>query len=314
MLEWPFGQTNDGFLMKLSIVILNWNAASDTIRCVQQLITWQYLQPTIWVIDNASTDDSLRAIQEACPQVRLISNTVNLGFAGGTNVGLRASLAQGEDPVLLLNNDAFISEADALTLYHTLEKVEDVGFVGPALFDSETRHLISVGGKNPVLHHQTRHVTIDAGATLQEVAYVSGTAVLIRAAVLQQVGLLDEAYFFSTELADLCTRARKAGFSSVIHTGARAYHQVDRSAQLRKTLYVYYIVRNRFIYVRKFYSSLAQGGLLLFWAAYSAALSAKLFSGGQSATAKAVYLGLQDGLRGRFGGQNERVVAFCRTD
>lgn len=298
--------------MELSVIILNWNAAHDTIRCVRQIMAWQRLQPTVWVVDNASTDADTGLISVQCPAVHLIKNRTNLGFAGGTNRGILESLATGKQPILLLNNDAIIAEEDVLRLLETLRQDEQIGFVGPLLYEAEQQdRLISAGGKNPVLHHQTRVRAFDPARPVQQVECISGTAILVRLEVFETVGLLDEAYFFSTELADLCTRARRRGYLSVIDSRARAYHALNRSSQFRETLYPYYIVRNRFLYIRKFYRYLLKGLLYSFWAAYGLALIMKLFLSGQGATAKAVLLGLLDGLQGRFGGQNERVLSAC---
>jgi hypothetical protein len=298
--------------MALSVIILNWNAAADTIACVRRLMSWQECQPTIWLVDNASTDDSVLQIEAACPAVRLIPNKTNLGFAGGTNQGIKRALAEGDQPLLLLNNDAQIGETDVRYLLETLQERAEVGLVGPLLFAAgPTPRLISAGGKNPVLHHHSRRRSYDPQQRHQVVEVISGTAVLIRSEVFRQAGLLDEAYFFSTELADLCARAKAKGYLSVIDTRAQAGHDVARSSAWRDTLYSYYIIRNRFLYIGKFYGFLPRACLRAVWGLYSLLLGLKLYLTGQSAPATAVLLGLADGWRGRFGGQNERVLAAC---
>jgi hypothetical protein len=90
---------------------------------------------------------------------------------------------------------------------------------------------------------------------------------------------------------------------------AQASHAISRSASLRSSLYVYYIVRNRFLILRNHYRWRLD--LHGFWLAYTVALWLKLWLGGQRVTAKAVWLALVDGVNGRFGGQNERVLAAC---
>jgi GT2 family glycosyltransferase len=244
--------------MELAIIILNWNAADDTIRCIRRITPWQRLRPTIWVVDNASTDDSTRAIERECPEVHLIHNSANLGFAGGNNRGIMQALSSATEgmPILLLNNDAWIEETDVITLLETLP----------------------------------------------------GTVIVGRAQVFHRVGLLDEDYFFSSEVADLCLRARQRGYLSAIDTRVKAFHDLGRSSVLRETLHAYYIVRNRFLLIRKFHQ---KRKILLygFWTLYSVALSMKVQLSGKRSTARAVRLGLLDGLQGRFGGQNERVLA-----
>jgi GT2 family glycosyltransferase len=301
--------------MELSIVILNWNAAADTIRCVCHIASWERLRPTIWVVDNASIDGSVEIIADECPTVHLIRNPANLGFAGGTNRGIIEALGAGDGPILLLNNDAFIAEEDAISLINILRANKHIGLVGPLLFDAEQPdQLLSAGGKNPVLHHQTRILAFNADEPLRPVEHISGTAVLVRAEVFRAIGLLDEDYFFSTELADLCRRAKGQGYLSVIATQAQAYHTLSRSANFRDTLHVYYIIRNRFLYMRKFYRQPAKAFLYGIWGLYSLVLAGKLYLSGQHPTARAVCLGLIDGWQGRFRGQNERVLTTCRRD
>jgi GT2 family glycosyltransferase len=301
--------------MELSIIILNWNAAADTIRCVRHIASWERLRPTIWVVDNASIDGSVEIIADECPTVHLIRNPANLGFAGGTNRGIIEVLGAGDGPILLLNNDAFIAEEDAISLINILRANKHIGVVGPLLFDAEQPdQLLSAGGKNPVLHHQTRILAFNAGEPLRPVEHISGTVVLVRAEVFRAIGLLDEDYFFSTELADLCRRAKGQGYLSVIATQAQACHTLSRSANFRDTLHVYYIIRNRFLYIRKFYRQLAKAFLYGIWGLYSLVLAGKLYLSGQHPSARAVCLGLIDGWQGRFGGQNERVLTTCRRD
>jgi GT2 family glycosyltransferase len=297
--------------LDLSVIVLNWNAAPDTIRCIRSVASWGHPRAAIWAVDNDSSDGSAEAISRACPDARLIRNPANLGFAGGNNVALDQALASHSTPILLLNNDAFISRDDVSRLLETLAADNHIGFVGPLLFDAdEGARLLSAGGRNPVLHHHSHIQELPIGDPIQRVEYVPGTVIIARAEVFRRVGMFDPDYFFTMEVADLCMRARQQGYLSAIDTRARATHALDRSSAFRETLYPYYIIRNRFLFIRKFYG---KRGYPLFgvWASYSLALSLKVQLNGQSAMARAVRLGLRDGLQGRFGGQNERVMSAC---
>lgn len=296
--------------MKLNVIILNWNAGGDTVRCVAQFSTWKQIQPIIWVVDNASEDNSVIEIQKVLPADRLIHNSENLGFAGGTNRGLKAALACNCSPILLLNNDAYLSEEAAISLLSQLMRIPEVGIIGPLLYTNETpRLLISAGSRNPVLHVQNLIKCFPPKRPLK-VDYVSGSVALIKPEVLIRCGLLDERYFFTGEVADLCRRARKEGFQTLVDTQAEAVHALERSQAYRSTLYTYYIVRNRFLYIYKFYRVMLLP-LLLFWSAYSILLSVKLRATGNRPSAAAVFLGCADGIRRRFGGQNERILGAC---
>ena len=296
---------------QVAVIILNWNAAADTIRCVRQVAGWEHLRPAVWVVDNGSTDGSIDVVARECPDVHLVHNETNLGFSGGNNRGIMQVLAGGDFPILLLNNDATVAEEDVARLLNTLRQDARIGFVGPLLFDADDEdRLLAAGGRDPVRYHHSHIMTVTPGEPVRTVEYVPGTVVLGRPEVFRAVGLLDEDYFFSTEVADLCVRARQHGYVSAVDTRARAFHALSRSSGLRGTLYTYYIIRNRFLFIRKFYPK--QKMLYFgFWALYSLALSLKVRLSGRRSTACAVWLGLVDGLRGRFGGQNERVLSVC---
>lgn len=297
---------------EVAVVILNWNAADDTIRCVQALAAWRHLRPLIWVVDNASQPDDAARIAAACPTVHLIRNPRNEGFAGGTNRGLEAALAATAAPILLLNNDAELDEPNMARLLATLAAHADAGIVGPLLYTRRERRLIAAGSRNPVLHHKNLLPAPAAADAAYPVDYISGSVALIRPALLATAGLLDEAYFFTMELADLSRRARARGYRTLVEPGAVATHDLARSAARRSTLYTYYIVRNRFRYIRKFYR-LAALPLTGVWLLYGLLLNARLRLSGEPASAQAVWLGTSDGVRGQWGGQNDRVLAACET-
>ncbi len=315
MLECDLSQTSlpaDESLMELSVIIINWNAAADTLRCVHDLTSWPRVQPTIWVVDNASTDSQADIIRANSPsQVHLISNNTNLGYSGGNNRGLVAALAQSNAPVMLLNNDASIAEDDVIRLIETIQANPHISFVGPLLCDAEQPDkLLNAGGRNIVWHHQS-HISKIINEPVQIVDYVPGTVMVGRAETFRMVGLLDEDYFFNGETPDVCWRAKQLGYINAVDTRARAFHALGRSSRWRETLYSYYAIRNRFLFIHKFYHHLVKFFLYSFWIVYSLVLSLKLQVNGKPHAARAVRMGLWDGLRGQFGGQNEQVLAVC---
>jgi hypothetical protein len=295
--------------MRIFAIILNWNAAEDTVRCVRRVASWETVQPTIIVVDNASTDGSPQIIARECPDVCLLGNPVNLGFAGGNNRGIEEALRRGDAPILLLNNDAQIEQQDIIMLLESLLTHQRIGLIGPLLFDAHRREkLLAAGSRDPSRHHHSHIRRLPSAKPVQIVECVPGTAVLVRGKVFREVGPLDEDYFFASEVVDLCLRARQQGYLTAVDTRARAFHDLERSSDLRETLYSYYIIRNRFLLIRKFHRE-SRLMFRTFWALYSLSLSLKVQLTGQRATARAIRLGLLDGLQGRFGGQNERVRA-----
>src|SRR5262245_57058678 len=95
------------------VIILNWNRPADTLACLEAVRRSRYQTLSAVVVDNGSSDDSVAHIRAAYPQVTLIQNKTNLGYAGGNNVGIRHALQRGAAYVLLLNEDVVV-EPEAL--------------------------------------------------------------------------------------------------------------------------------------------------------------------------------------------------------
>ncbi len=298
--------------MDLNVVILNWNARDETIDCLSPLRGWIRIRPRIYVVDNGSEPDDSAALAAALPGAVVIRSEENLGFSGGTNLGLRRALEESDAPVLLLNNDVELSEESAEALLHTLSAERRCAAVGPVILTgAEPAKTLSAGSRSPVFHRDHSIKTPPPGAEIYPVQFVSGAAALIRASVLREVGLLDESYFFALELADFCRRTRDQGYSCLVNAGARVRHDVDRASAYRETLYVYYVVRNRLLYARRFFP-LAWPLLMVAWSLYGLQQALRLWlKKRQRGTAVAIFLGVLDGVRGRFGDQNARVLDIC---
>ena len=146
------------------------------------------------------------------------------------------------------------------------------------------------------------------GYPLYDVEYVPGTVLLARSSIFKEVGLLDEDYFFSGEIADFCKRVRDAGYRVCVDLEEQARHCPDRASEpLRKTLYVYYSVRNRFLYARKHHGRM-KALYFAFWTGLGTLAIGRALIRGQPATARAIWLALLDGLGNRYGNQNAK---FC---
>jgi len=210
----------------VAVVVVNWNGWPDTLACLRSLAA---LEPpgcahTI-VVDNGSADDSVERIAAEFPGVDVVRSADNLGFAGGANLGIRRALKLGVDFVWLLNNDATV-EPD--TLRALLAEADDrrVGIVGGVLVDPEEPDRVLAWGGGFVGPLGTT-TALDGPGRLPD--YVEGSSMLVRTALLERVGLFDEAFFFYYEDADLCRRAREAGWRIAVAPSARVAHAVGAS-------------------------------------------------------------------------------------
>ena len=93
---------------KVAIIILNWNGKKDTLECLESVRKIDYQNFEVIVVDNGSSDDSLKAIQSKYPEICILETGENLGYAGGNNFGMRHALQNGADYILILNNDIIV--------------------------------------------------------------------------------------------------------------------------------------------------------------------------------------------------------------
>lgn len=303
----------------LAVVLLNWNDFQQTLDCISRLRSCENIsqQLDIFVVDNGSSDGSVDIISKKYPEVHLLSSDKNLGFSGGNNLALQKICFSGEenktyDYVLLLNTDAGIGCSHLQTLLFTLQQCPDIGVLGPVFTTAENDPtILYAGGRDPSRYINTYRRAKKDQSRLKDgkpfsVDYVSGTVALIRVAALRKSGLFAEEYFFSGEMADLCERI-KSHFICAVAPQVRAWHNMEKSDGRRNTLYLYYILRNRFLFIRRCkrkYLAL----LFLYWAVICVVFMSKSLLVMKFDVARAIGLALRDGLSARYGGRNELFV------
>ena len=295
-------------MKRTGIILLNWNAAEDTIGCVRNFQTFLGDESTIYVVDNNSDPADKEKVQQGCQDVVFIHNDSNLGYAGGNNVGIRRALKDGCAYILLMNNDARITEKDLRLLEQDLELHPDLGMVGPIIRDNNGG-ILNAGGRDIGRHYISHFKHPLQPDSLYEVDYVSGTICLIRSSLLEQIGLLDEAYFFSGEVADLCERAKQQRISSVssgaycriaVNPLASGTHDLSASHGNRGGIYTYYTVRNRFLYIRKHLRS-SIPRLFPYWTSQHLRHALRCLRESKKTELLMVLKGLLHGLIGKYG-------------
>ncbi len=302
-------------MKQTGIIILNWNAAQDTINCVHNFQNFSGDAPEnqaiIYVVDNDSETADSKKIQQSCQDIIFIQNDSNLGYAGGNNVGIRRALQDGCEYILLMNNDARIGEKDLRLLEQDLGTHPNLGIVGPIIRD-HNHGILNAGGRDIGQHYISHFKEPLQPDRLYDVDYVSGTICLIRSTLLEQIGLLDEEYFFSGEVADLCQRAQKHASSSnspgssdapcriAVNPLASGNHDLSASHGNRSGIYTYYTVRNRFLYIRKhLHASIPR--LFLFWTSQHLRHARRCFQERKKTELQMVLKGLLHGLIGKYG-------------
>jgi GT2 family glycosyltransferase len=253
------------------IIVLNWNGKHDTLACLESLEQLSYPNLQVLVMDNGSSDDSVAVIRACFPHRSLLEIGENLGFAGGNNVGLRYALEQGADYALLLNNDTIVALDFVDCLVQAVESDPSIGIAGPTIYYHEQADLLwSAGGAVDWRRGQTRMLDLNTpdtgqlGIAPRAVDFVTGCALLVRRAVIEQVGMLDERFFVYYEETEWCTRARQAGFKIVHVPRSKIWHKIPLDARDSSPTVHYYMTRNRLLFLKTTGAGWRTWGYVLF--------------------------------------------------
>ena len=245
----------------VSVVLLNWNGYEDTLFCLRSLEQATYPNMHVVVVDNGSRDGSperLRSLLARCPNVALLENASNLGFARGCNVGLQWALQEGCDYVLLLNNDSVVDASFLEPAVSMAERDASIGLIGGKIYLEKDRKLLWYAGGHVDLWRGQAIVrgfkTPDEGQfdTAVEVGFVTGALMLIKRSVLLKVGVLPAEYFFGQEEWDYSLQVKRAGYKLYYVPEFVAVHMGDGSHSNADPKYVYNSYRNKLIFQQKF--------------------------------------------------------------
>lgn len=237
-------------------VILNTNRRDDTLACLDSLLKNTYENHQVIVLDNASSDGSVEAIQSSFPTVHIIELFDNLGYAGNNNVGIEAAMAQGADWILVLNEDTILNPDCLAQLVGVGESNAQIGIVGPMVYHFDEPDVIQSAGGQLSRYWEGSHIAqneLDQGQFDQPhlVDWISGCAIMVKHEVIEQVGILDERFFYYWEETEWCIRARKFGWQIMHVPQAKLWHKGVQRDYHPKPSVTYYKTRNRFLTLSK---------------------------------------------------------------
>jgi len=235
-------------------VVLNWHARETTLECLAALGAVEYDDLSVVLVDNESADFRDHSFP-ATPPVTYLHSPVNLGFAGGCNLGLRHALERGAGFVWFLNNDArpepdslrrLVAAAAAAPASAVLSPKIVRHATAPPRIDSIAVDIDLASGRFRLIGHDE----VDDGRydDHHHVDAVTGCALLLRGDIAAALGGFDDRYFLYLEDLDLCLRARAAGGGVVCVPAARVHHDrlpARRGRQSEDSLY--YTCRNHFL-------------------------------------------------------------------
>jgi GT2 family glycosyltransferase/glycosyltransferase involved in cell wall biosynthesis len=296
---------------RLAAVVLNYQTPDQTLLAVRSLMASRRTFDSIIVVDN-SQDDGLRDAVRGMPQARYLRTGRNLGFSGGVNAGIREALSRDASHVLLVNSDMIVPPDCVERLIDALESSR-AGIAGPiVLARADPGRVFSRGmmfnprtGRMRHLGAGDRHGASDVAGT-RTVDAVSGCLMLVRREVFDAAGTFDERYFYSFEDLELCLRAARHQWRTVLAGNAVAYHESGRSIGAASPQRLYFAARNHLLLA----SATPGGRLAAFWrgcsvVALNVAHAVTAPGGPLPRRLAAVARGTSDFFRHRFGGPSE---------
>lgn len=242
-------------------VILNTNRRDDTLETLGSLAKSTYPNLHILVLDNASTDGSIDAIQKEYPDVQIIELDENLGYAGNNNVGIQAAMEQGADWVFVLNEDTIVDPACISHMIAAAVEKPDAGILGPLVYHYDEPTVIQTAGGLMDNYWQAYHLgqnQPDQGqfSGVRQVDWISGCAILVNRQVIEQVGSLDKRFFYYWEETDWCLRAHEAGWRLYCVSTAKLWHKGVQRDYRPSPNVTYYSSRNRLLLLKKHHAPL----------------------------------------------------------
>ncbi|MEI6502701.1 MAG: glycosyltransferase family 2 protein, partial [Armatimonadota bacterium] len=216
--------------MTLSIILISYNTRDLLRNCLQSVFSHPpSCEFVVTVVDNASADGSAQMVQTEFPQVRVIANESNLGYAAAINQALRGLSAEY---ALILNSDIEVAPKSLDALLAFMEDTPLAGMCAPQLFlpDGSAQATWRRGfslGQFAAQQLLVAKLFCRAGACTPPsgpVEHLDGAALLVRAEALRQVGLMDEGYWLYCEDSDWCLRFRRAGWELHYVAHARILH------------------------------------------------------------------------------------------
>jgi GT2 family glycosyltransferase len=289
--------------MKAAIVILNFNGRQVLPTFLPTVITHSTYDS--WIIDNASTDDSVNYLKENFPDVRLITLKSNFGYAGGYNWGLERLRGQ-YDFFILLNSDVAVTQGWDSSLIHWLEKNPDYAALQPKILswqDPKTFDYAGAGGGFlDVLGYpycrgriwNTLELDLGQYNDQIQVDWASGACLAIRASDFFVQGGFDAHFFAHMEEIDLCWRLRRSGMKIGYLGSVTVFHQggatLDRSSPRK----LYLNIRNNLSMIYKNVGGFKFFGIILAKTAFELAAAFGYLLKGQKAFAFAIFQGYKD--------------------
>lgn len=257
----------------ISIIIVSWNAKVYLEQCLFSIIkATAFLESVeIVVVDNSSTDGSAEMVRQKFPNVTLICNSSNLGFAKANNIGINHCHG---DYLFFINSDVVVYPDCIISIVNYMEEHPDIGLLGPRIIGTDNRVQRSCMGYPSLWNTFCRAVFLDkvfprikifngfmlnhwAHDSIKEVDIINGCFWAVRRKAIEQIGLLDEDFFIYAEDMDWCKRFNNADWKVVYFPLAQSLHYGGASSANAPVKFYVEMQKANLKYWKKYYGGLS---------------------------------------------------------
>jgi len=248
--------------LDISVVVVNWNTKELLLDCLASVFeTIRRIALEVWLVDNGSLDGSVEAVKAKYPHVKIIANQSNLGFAAANNQAFRQMNGRY---ALLLNTDTILTNGTVEDLFDFMKKNPDAGMACGQLLNQDGSKQNSIANFPNVLsllcNETLLRILLPQKFPSKQKEYTEpievdsciGACLMVRKKAMDEVGLLDESYFFFFEETDWAYRMKQAGWKIYFVPSAGIFHiqgqTVGHNTGSRIMFY-----RSRYIYFKKWH-------------------------------------------------------------
>lgn len=267
---------------RVTIITINYNQLQLTCELLESLRKVSYQNLEVIVVDNASNENPSPTLKEKYPEAHLILSEENLGFAGGNNLGIKASTGKY---LLFLNNDTEVHPGFLEPLVALFERTPNAGVASSKILYYNSDNTIQYAGSSRIDPFTGRSKRIgwmekDHGQhnIQRETDLAHGAAMMVPKSVIEKVGMMPEFFFLYYEEVDWCESIKKAGYRIYFVPDSKVYHKESMSIGKKSTLKTYYMTRNRLLYMRRNTSGVKKLTWILFFLVFTLPKNALTFT------------------------------------
>ncbi len=246
-------------MKEIGIVICNYNKSAYVVKCIETVLASDYQNFDIYVVDNASTDNSVEAIKKNYKDiVTVLENKENLGGSGGFNTGIRKVLEGDYKYVYCLDNDVQITPNAIGALHDFLENNPKVGMVGSKVNHLQMPNYVQQMGlkiRFDCFSAETLYADCLDSVEIPEIVYcdtVAACSVMLPVKVIREVGMMPEDNFIYWDDMEWGYLVSQAGYQVAAIGASKVYHEMSANMRRENTFSTYYLWRNQLHFFMKY--------------------------------------------------------------